>query len=973
MNTSTAAAKRPTVRRVTSPMSGAPRPSTLCLAIATALSLGIVDTAEAAVWTWTGATTIPGGPTALWSTAGNWSGASVGVPKDGDSLVYNGNKAPLQIVDISGATAQVLLLKDISFTADATDFILTPKASSPTTLKLSGNVSNLGQKQTFNVAVEAIGGSAEQIWNGGSNGMLLSNAWLSGSNTKLTLSNNVAIQKGGTIALGNLANESLNLNIKAGSSATLDILDIARGKLSQGTLLVDGNSSKLSTRDINIGHSGTGVLTVQNSAQVNISNGAKLGTAPDSKGTLLVSGLGSQFSSAGSLFLVGEQGSGSLTIENGGVASNVNSVIADRLGSTGNVVVTGQGSQWVNTASLIVGQSGQASLSILDSGKVTAQNLAIGARGVLTLDGGNLQIANASVASGGSFNWIKGVLAYTDKASLGSALLPSFSTLSGGKTLSVANALTIGGASTLNLSGGNASAGSLVLQGQAEVGSFSELSVGTGGMNSSGVLQLSGGTFRTAGAAVSSGIANGYGVITGSGGFNNAGLLRQGEGTLVLSNAGLNENSGTWDLQAGRTLSLQGADLNNRGSLNLNGGFISGTAAVVNAAQGSISGSGRISAGFSNNGSLIVDAGRTQIDANFVNRGQVLLSSNAANLAGGQIDNRGLIQGFGKINNNITQADATGRLEAQGGTLTVAGQIVGSNRGILAAGDGGKLLISQGLASNAGQIQLSGGTVDNNGRALVNEVGASINGFGTLRSGTLSNKGQILLSGGTSAVRADIVAQAGSEIVLSGQSNTSFYGSVEVMSDAELRVSEGSVATFAGLVKQRTGSNINGDGKMFFEGGLNIGNSPGYGYIQGSVVFASSNFYEAEIGGTAACTAQSCALGSPLLDSSFDKLVIGGNLRMGGTLTLKSWNGFVAQAGQSFDLLDWGSSSGTFKTINASGLSLAAGTKLDYSQLYTNGTITVTAVPEPESYALMLAGLGAIGFLARRRRAQAVA
>jgi len=390
----------------------------------------------------------------------------------------------------------------------------------------------------------------------------------------------------------------------------------------------------------------------------------------------------------------------------------------------------------------------------------------------------------------------------------------------------------------------------------------------------------------------------------------------------------------------------------------------------VNAAQGSISGSGRISAGFSNNGSLIVDAGRTQIDAAFVNRGQVLLSSNAANLAGGQIDNRGLIQGFGKVNNNIGQADSSGSIEAQGGTLTLAGQIVGSNRGILAAGNGGKLLISQGLASNAGQIQLSGGTLDNNGKALVNEAGGSINGFGSLRAGTLSNKGQIFLSGGTSELRTDIVASAGSAIVLSGQSNTSFYGTVEIMKDAELRVSEGSVATFAGLVKQRTGSDVNGDGKMFFEGGLALGNSPGYGYIQGSVTFASSNFYEAEIGGTAACTVETCALGSPLVDSSFDKLVIGGAFKFGGTLTLKSWNGFVAQAGQSFDLLDWGSSSGTFKAIDASGLTLAAGTQLDYSQLYTNGTISVTAVPEPETYALMLAGLAAIAFVARRRNAK---
>lgn len=46
------------------------------------------------------------------------------------------------------------------------------------------------------------------------------------------------------------------------------------------------------------------------------------------------------------------------------------------------------------------------------------------------------------------------------------------------------------------------------------------------------------------------------------------------------------------------------------------------------------------------------------------------------------------------------------------------------------------------------------------------------------------------------------------------------------------------------------------------------------------------------------------------------------------------------------------------------------GTTSKASALYS-GELSVAAVPEPETYAMFIAGLGALGFMARRRRQQA--
>lgn len=113
---------------------------------------------------------------------------------------------------------------------------------------------------------------------------------------------------------------------------------------------------------------------------------------------------------------------------------------------------------------------------------------------------------------------------------------------------------------------------------------------------------------------------------------------------------------------------------------------------------------------------------------------------------------------------------------------------------------------------------------------------------------------------------------------------------------------------------------------------------------------------------SAACTpprSAACETSATARDGSFDKYIVAGHLAFGGTLKLVSWAGFTGQIGQSFDLFDWGSS-GSFNSIDASGLSLPTGAVLDTSQLYTAGVLSITAVPKPGTWALLACGLGVV-------------
>jgi hypothetical protein len=343
---------------------------------------------------------------------------------------------------------------------------------------------------------------------------------------------------------------------------------------------------------------------------------------------------------------------------------------------------------------------------------------------------------------------------------------------------------------------------------------------------------------------------------------------------------------------------------------------------------------------------------------------------NAVNLTlTGGLTNAGTVTGNGRLNTNLTNAAAgTVQLGADQ-TLVLSGAGGHTNSGLVDLSGGARLQISGNFVNNAGgQVSVAGSTARFDS-AVTNAAGGRFQlNAATLRfNGGLTNNGRVQVSFGGAEVFGAVTTTRGGQVILSGNSDTTFYDAVDVQSGGELRVTTGSTAVFFGQVFQRTGALFTGSGTKFYEGGLSIGASPGLGIDAGDVNFGSDSQFLVEIGGTKACTA-SCATNDTLKNASFDKYIVAGHLSLGGTLKLVSWNGFVGHAGDSFDLLDWGSESGSFSAVDASALRLAPGTALDFSQLSVNGTVSVTAVPEPQTWALLMAGLCVTAAAARRRR-----
>ena len=311
---------------------------------------------------------------------------------------------------------------------------------------------------------------------------------------------------------------------------------VTLGDGAQGTLNVSG-SNTLDAYWINVGNLSPyfGSLNISDGGRVSDSI-AYIGVLGGSVGNVTVSGTGSQWNtSASDQFYIGDYGQGTLTISNGGAVNSNGAYLAFQPGSTGNVLISGSGSQWNISGTLNVGLYGQGTLTIQNGGVVNSSDAGIGgygtgSSGVVTVSGtgsewnvGSLFVGDASYGQG-TLNIRNGGTVNTDE---GVYIGPGTVTVSGsGSRWNVDYSFVVGngGSGSLNISSGAIVSSSIGIN----IEPLSSLSI-----HNAGILNTVGGFAFVGGSA----------LVTdpGSQWTYDFGVIVAGSGSLTVQNGAVLE------------------------------------------------------------------------------------------------------------------------------------------------------------------------------------------------------------------------------------------------------------------------------------------------------------------------------------------------------------------------------------------------------------------------------------------------
>jgi len=532
---------------------------------------------------------------------------------------------------------------------------------------------------------------------------------------------------GGDLTIGDAGVGTLTI-VAGGTVSTAGTGFIGNQGGSDGSVTVSGQdgsgnrSTWSNANDLVIGQAGTGSLTITGGGVVTSRDGY-IGVDSTAVGTVTVSGADSNgrastWTNAGDLY-VGYDGAGTLNILAGGRVSN----IAGSINSNGTALVSGQGSSWQNSGRLTVGGFSAGTLRVEDGATVSSADGIVGgsAQGSAVLTGAGTTWTNTGQFTVGSFG--EGTLRIEDGATVTS------------------NQGYIGANDT----------GTVTVTGAGSKWSMSPYSLTIGNIGTGSLTVENGGLVRAEGGVL-------LGVASGSGGT----LLLQGS----TNNRGVLETSRIFAGDGTASVTFNGGLLR---ATDDNSNFFAGfdTRTITIGANGAIIDTNGhdigISTTFTGAGALIKDGlGKLTLTGDsgstFTGAGSVLAGTLAVNgILGGTMEVvGGRLQGIGTVGTTTNQPGGTIAPGNSIGTLTINGNYVGN---------GGHLEIEAvlgGDASPADRLVITGSTSGTTTVSVVNQGGT---GAGTVEGIKVIDVGGA--SNGIFALQGDYVFQ-GQQAVVAG-------------------------------------------------------------------------------------------------------------------------------------------------------------------------------------------------------------
>lgn len=481
-----------------------------------------------------------------------------------------------------------------------------------------------------------------------------------------------------------------------------------------------------------------------------------------------------------------------------------------------------------------------------------------------------------------------------------------------------------------------------VLGGQTVELAGTTTQVGTGGLSiGQGARLRNLGTWLDA-APGNVGIGNFNGGATPH--FENVGSFTKTSAFVTEIGNGLNFiNTGTLDIQAGTlrisdnaTLTAGQVQIARGATLDLSSGSIALKGTVQNAGTLALTGATVLVTD-----SATVKGGLTTFKGVMANTGQLRIAGSVDWFEG---DLRG--SGTTRIDGALALRGGASRQLRNGQTLELAGTTTQIDASNLLMANGARL-VNRGHWVDAANGNVFLGTnfgdtnrFDNIGQFTKTSVFVTTIGNGLV----FNNTGTLDLQAGTLSFSESFNNQG----LLRLAAGAELASSVANLANAGTLAGDGTVRTAASFFS------LNNTGTLAAGG---LGDTGTLSLVGGLTQQASGTFL-VDLGSTAA--------------GGFDVLTVSGSASLGGTLAVNLLAGAHFNVGDSFTVMTWTQRLGNSQFASLD-LTRAGGYGFEADYGATNLTLRVMTapVPEPESWALMAAGLAGLGALQRRRRTRA--